>query len=195
MIRIAGGAWRGRRLAVPQGLATRPTSDRARKTLFDVLLHARFAGRAAIEGARVLDAFAGSGALALEALSHGAAEAVCLETDAAALVVLAANIAACKTNARIMRADATKPPQAPWAASLVFLDPPYGEGLPDRALIALTARGWIAPGALVCVETARADPLLADPLLAENFTLQDDRAQGRARLRILSAPSGPSSPA
>lgn len=190
MIRIAGGAWRGRKLAVPPGISTRPTSDRARKTLFDVLLHARFAGRAAIEGARLLDAFAGSGALALEALSHGAAEAMCFETDAAALSVAAANIAACKANARILRADATQPPQAPWAASLVFLDPPYGEGLPDRALVALSARGWIAPGALVCVETAR-----ADPLLAEGFMLQDDRAQGRARLRILTAPSVPSNPA
>jgi 16S rRNA (guanine966-N2)-methyltransferase len=190
MIRITGGAWRGRRLAVPPGLATRPTSDRARKTLFDVLLHAGFAGREAVQGARVLDAFAGSGALALEALSHGAAEAVCLETDTAALAALEANIAACKAKARALRADATQPPPAPWAATLVFLDPPYGEGLPDRALAALAAKGWIAPGALVCVETAR-----ADPLLAEGFTVQDDRAQGRARLQIFTAPSAPSSQA
>ena len=136
MIRIVGGRWRGRKLAAPPGTATRPTSDRARKTLFDVLWHARFAGRAAIEGATVLDAFAGTGALALEALSRGAAEATCFETDAAAFAALRANIAACGATAHALRADATAPPQATTPCTLVFLDPPYGGGLPDAALLA-----------------------------------------------------------
>lgn len=182
MIRIVGGRWRGRKLAAPPGTATRPTSDRARKTLFDVLWHAPFAGRAAIEDATVLDAFAGTGALALEALSRGAAEATCFETDAAAFAALRANIAACGATAHALRADATAPPQATTPCTLVFLDPPYGGGLPDAALLALTARGWIAPGALACIETAR-----SDALAAEGFVLLDDRAQGRARLRILRA--------
>lgn len=190
MIRIVGGRWRGRKLAAPPGTSTRPTSDRARKTLFDVLWHAPFAGRAVIEGATVLDAFAGTGALALEALSRGATEATCFETESLAFVALSANIAACGANARPIRADATHPPPASHPCTLVFLDPPYGKGLPDAALVALAARGWIAPGALLCIETAR-----DDALKAENFTLLDDRAQGRARLRIVRAPSAPTGPA
>lgn len=190
MIRIVGGRWRGRRLAAPPGTATRPTSDRARKTLFDVLWHAPFASRAAIEGAVVLDAFAGTGALALETLSRGAAHATCFETDASAFAALIANIAACGANARAIRADATAPPAAGKPCTLVFLDPPYGTGLPDAALAALAARGWIAPGALVCIETAR-----DDALAAEGCTLLDDRAQGRARLRIVRTPSVPTGPA
>jgi 16S rRNA (guanine966-N2)-methyltransferase len=190
MIRIVAGRWRGRKLLAPPGTTTRPTSDRARKTLFDVLWHAPFAGRAAIEGASVLDAFAGTGALALEALSRGAAEATCFETDVLAFAALTANIAACGANARAIRADATAPPAATKPCTLVFLDPPYGKGLPDRALAALAARGWFAPAALVCIETAR-----DDTLAAEGFTLLDDRAQGRARLRLLKRPSAPTGPA
>ncbi len=87
-MRIIGGAWRGRPLVAPAGRATRPTADRVRQALFDRLLHAPWAGRAAIDGARVLDAFAGTGALGLEALSRGAAEAVFIERDRAALRAL-----------------------------------------------------------------------------------------------------------
>jgi 16S rRNA (guanine966-N2)-methyltransferase len=190
MIRIVGGRWRGRKLQAPAGTATRPTSDRARKALFDVLWHAPFAGRAVVEGAVVLDAFAGTGALALEALSRGAAHATCFETDALAFSALTANIAACGANARAIRTDATLPPAATHPCTLVFLDPPYGKGLPDATLAALAARCWLAPAALVCIETARDDSLAAD-----NFTLLDDRAQGRARLRIVRAPSVPTGPA
>src|SRR5919202_2995452 len=94
-MRIIAGRHRGRRLAAPPGEATRPTADRVRQALFDMLWHAPWAGRAAVEEARVLDAFAGTGALGLEALSRGAAHTTFLETDRAALAALRANIAAC----------------------------------------------------------------------------------------------------
>jgi 16S rRNA (guanine(966)-N(2))-methyltransferase RsmD len=90
-MRIIAGAWRGRALAAPPGLATRPTADRVRQSLFDMILHAAWGGRAVLEGAMVLDAFAGTGALGLEALSRGAESAVFFERDRAALAALRAN--------------------------------------------------------------------------------------------------------
>lgn len=185
MIRVIAGRFKGKRLEVPAGSATRPTSDRARAALFDMLWHARFAGRAVVEGARVLDAFAGTGALGIEALSRGAAEAAFLETDAAALAALRANLARISAPARVIAADATKPPAPPFATTLGFLDAPYAAGRSDAALAALAARGWFAPGAIVCVETAR-----AEALDAPGFTLLDDRAHGRARLRTLRFSAG-----
>lgn len=186
-MRVIGGVLRGRRLVAPEGLATRPTSDRARQTLFDVLLHAPWGGRALFEGARVLDAFAGTGALAIEALSRGAAEAVLFETDAPAIAAIRRNLAACglAAQARVLRADATRPPAADGPAELVFLDPPYGEGLVERALPPLAESGWIAPGTVLVVETAAEE---AVPL--EGFVALDDRRVGRARLTVLRAGKG-----
>jgi len=160
MIRVIAGRFRGRRLSVPEGRATRPTSDRARQALFDMLLHAPFAGRGVLEGARVLDAFAGTGALGIEALSRGAAEAVFIERDAAALAALRGNVASVGALARVVVADATRPPAPPFAVTLAFLDPPYGDGLAARALAALAAGGWFAEGAIVCVETGRGEQLV-----------------------------------
>ncbi len=110
-MRIIGGAWRGRRLSAPPGAGTRPTSHRVRQALFDMLLHAAWAGREAVEGAAVLDAFAGTGALGLEALSRGAASATFLERDRAALAALRANVAACAAGARarVLEFDALRP--------------------------------------------------------------------------------------
>lgn len=183
-MRVIGGALRGRRLAAPEGLATRPTSDRARQTLFDVLMHAPWGGRALLEGARVLDAFAGTGALAIEALSRGAAEAVLFETEPQAIAAIRRNIAACGlvSRARIVRVDATRPPAADRPAVLVFLDPPYGEGLVARAAVALAAAGWIASGTVLAVETAE-----EEVVELAGFALLDDRRVGRARLRVLRA--------
>jgi 16S rRNA (guanine966-N2)-methyltransferase len=153
-MRIIAGRHRGRRLVAPPGTATRPTADRVRQALFDMLRHAPWAGREVVEGARVLDAFAGTGALGLEALSRGAAQASFLENDRTALPALRANIAACREEARctVLAADALRPPQAPQPCTLIFLDPPYGEGLMERALTALDAAGWIAPEAIICAE-------------------------------------------
>jgi 16S rRNA (guanine966-N2)-methyltransferase len=179
-MRIIAGAWRGRALVAPPGPATRPTADRVRQALFDMLLHAPWGGREAIEGARVLDAFAGTGALGLEALSRGAAEACFMETDRAALAALRANIAACRAGDRAMvtPADATRPPAAPAPCALVFLDPPYGQALVPRALTALRAAGWLAAGALIVAETAAAEAPDdgCEPLAV--------RAHGAARLTI-----------
>ena len=136
-------------------------------------------GGAAIEGARVLDAFAGTGALGLEALSRGAAEAVFLERDPAALAALRANIAACGAGARarVLAGDVlAAPPGA--ACGLVFLDPPYGEGLIGPAVAHLAARGWIAPGTLVVAETGREE---TPPALGE---LLAERAHGAARISV-----------
>jgi 16S rRNA (guanine966-N2)-methyltransferase len=182
-MRIIAGRHRGRRLSAPPGSATRPTADRVRQALFDMLWHAPWAGREVVDDARVLDAFAGTGALGLEALSRGAAHATFLETDRAALAVLRANVAACREEARctVLPSDATKPPAAPLPCGLVFLDAPYGEGLVARALPALAAAGWIAPGALVSAETGAAEAIEPPP----GFTLLAERTHGPARLVVL----------
>ncbi len=167
-MRIIGGAWRGRRLLAPPGETTRPTADRVRQALFDRLMHAPWAGRGALEAAVVLDAFAGTGALGLEALSRGAAAAVFVEWDRAALAALRANIAACRAEPRctVLEADVLRPPRGR-ACGLVFLDPPYGQGLVPAAVAALAAAGWIAPGCLCLAELAAADPPPAATLLAD----------------------------
>lgn len=179
-MRIVAGIWRGRPLVAPEGTATRPTSDRARQALFDMLMHAPWAGRAVVADAVVLDAFAGTGALGLEALSRGAARAVFFENAAPALAALQANIARCGAAAlcRVLRADATKPPLAEAAATLAFFDPPYAAGLIAPAVTALRARGWLAADALLVVETPReAEPPGLGELLA-------DRAIGAARITV-----------
>ena len=177
-MRIIAGTWRGRVLGAPPGDDTRPTADRVRQALFDRLMHAPWAGRAVVDGVRVLDAFAGTGALGLEALSRGAAHAAFLETGRGALAVLRGNIAACRAEGRctVLAADALRPPPGQ-ACGLVFLDPPYGQGLVSPAVAALRAAGWIAPDALIVAEVGREEALpCPDPL--------DDRTHGAARVVV-----------
>jgi 16S rRNA (guanine966-N2)-methyltransferase len=177
-MRIVGGLWRGRRLIAPRGSATRPTADRVRQALFDMLLHASWGGREAVEGARVLDVFAGTGAFGLEALSRGAAHATFVEHETAALAALTANIAACQAQDRaaVMPIDALAIASG-GAANLVFLDPPYRQNLVPRALARLRAIEWLAPRALLIAETARDEPPPATDMLAE-------RCHGAARISI-----------
>ena len=185
-MRIVAGAWRGRVLVAPPGQATRPTADRVRQALFDMLMHAEWGGRAVVEGAAVLDVFAGTGALGLEALSRGAASACFIENDPAALRALRANIAACKAGDRteVLAADVFTigrglRPAAP--ASMVFLDPPYGQDLVSHALARLCDMGHVAPDALVIAETGRDEIWRPEqPLLAE-------RRHGAARILIFRA--------
>jgi len=179
-MRIIAGAWRGRALGAPPGHATRPTADRVRQALFDMLLHAPWGGRNLIEGVHVLDAFAGTGALGLEALSRGAAHATFMETDRAALAALRSNVAACKAadRATLLVADATRPQAASVGCGLVFLDPPYGQDFVPRALAALRAAGWIAPAALVVSETG------AEEELPGCITPLADRTHGAARVTV-----------
>jgi 16S rRNA (guanine966-N2)-methyltransferase len=183
-VRIVAGEWRGRALAAPPGRATRPTADRVRQALFDTLLHAPWGGRDSVAGARVLDAFAGTGALGLEALSRGAAHATFMERDSAAVRSLRANIAALGAGARctVLGTDALHPLRGE-PCGLILLDPPYGEGLAPRAVAALAAAGWIAPGALVVAEIGRAEAM---PDLGERLA---ERAHGAARLVIWRADS------
>jgi 16S rRNA (guanine966-N2)-methyltransferase len=181
-VRIIAGQHRGRRLAAPEGQATRPTGERMRQALFDMLWHAPYAGREAIEGQTVLDAFAGTGALGLEALSRGAVNVTFIEQDRAALATLRANIAALKAEpaCAVLAADALKPPRARAPCGLVFLDPPYARELVPRALAALSAAGWIAPGALVCAELGR-----EETLEAAGFEMLAEREHGAARVFVL----------
>ena len=177
-MRIVAGQWRGRGLVAPAGSVTRPTADRVRQALFDSLMHAPWAGRASVEGTIVLDLFAGTGAMGLEALSRGAARVVFVEQDRVALAALRANIAACRAEDRcmVLAMDVGRVP-AGAAGSLVFLDPPYGMGLVETALARLRLVGRIAPGALVVAETGRDEPPLDVDALAE-------RTHGAARVTI-----------
>lgn len=178
-MRIVAGEWRGRALVAPPGLGTRPTADRVRQALFDMLMHAEWGGRAAIDGAVVLDVFAGTGALGLEALSRGATSACFIEQDAAALRALRTNVATCRAegHVQIVAADVFRVTKGS-AASLVFLDPPYGESLVPRAIGRLREVGRIVPGALIIAETGREEIWVPEePLLAE-------RQHGAARVLI-----------
>ncbi|KAB2880793.1 MAG: 16S rRNA (guanine(966)-N(2))-methyltransferase RsmD [Pseudorhodoplanes sp.] len=152
-MRIVGGRWRGRPLAGPKSQDVRPTADRLRETLFNILMHAY---GDPVAGARVLDLFAGTGALGLEALSRGAAFALFVDAGAEARAIIRENVERLGAGgaSRIFRRDATKlgpaHPAEPFA--LVFLDPPYGEGLAEKALAAARAGGWLADDALIVVE-------------------------------------------
>ena len=182
-MRIIAGKHRGRPLRAPEGRAVRPTSDRAREALFDILAHGRFADRPVFEAARVLDAFAGTGAFGLEALSRGAAQASFIEKDRGVLAILRGNIAALgeERNTTVLATDALHPPAAPAPVTLAFLDPPYGEDLAAPALTALAAARWFSTDALVIVEVASRQKLVP-PL---GFALLDERRYGAARLVFL----------
>jgi 16S rRNA (guanine966-N2)-methyltransferase len=186
-VRIIAGEFRGRRLAAlgkgDPGAQLRPTSDRVREALFSSLLGGAYGDP--VRGARVLDLFAGTGALGLEALSRGADRAVFVETGRVAQGLLRENIAALGVAARagVLVRDATRlPPNDGAAFDLVFLDPPYGKGMGARAL---AAPGWIAPGALVIWEEAA--PQEAPP----GFDLRDRRRYGETHITILEACDDP----
>jgi len=152
-VRIVGGRLRGRALAAPKSQAIRPTADRLRESLFNVLTHAY---RDPISGARVLDLFAGTGALGFEALSRGAKFAQFVDNGAEARALLRQNVEALGLAAitRIFRRDATKlgPVHPTEPFSLVFLDPPYGKGLAEKALVSAHEGGWLTSEALIVVE-------------------------------------------
>ncbi|HXP31646.1 MAG TPA: 16S rRNA (guanine(966)-N(2))-methyltransferase RsmD [Stellaceae bacterium] len=182
-MRIIAGRHRHRRLVAPPGAVVRPTGERAREALFDILAHGRFGPRPVYEDARVLDAFAGTGALGLEALSRGARHASFLEKDREARRALEANVAALKEEPRtiVLAADALKPPRPSGPCDLVFLDPPYDENIAAPALAALAAAGWIAADALIVVEIAARAPFAAPA----GFTVLEERRYGAARIVLL----------
>ena len=185
MLKIIGGKHRGRTIATPEGFNTRPTSNRAREALFNILAHANWRqdGTSPLMEARVLDAFAGSGALGLEALSRGAAHATFLDNDATAVRLIGENLRKLgeTATARVVRADATRPPLSREPCDLVFLDPPYRSGLAGRALAALAAAGWLTTDAIATVELAATEDLLPPP----RFEALDERRYGAAKIVIL----------
>lgn len=184
-MRIVGGQHRGRALDSPADESVRPTSDRARQSLFNILEHGKLAkgGLSPVRGARVLDAFCGTGALGLEALSRGAAFATFMDTGPAAVRLAQTNVKKLgeSARARVLQADATRPPRADAPCALAFLDAPYGEGLAVPALAGLAAAGWLARDAIVVVETATREDL-APPA---GFTTVDERRYGKAKLTFL----------
>lgn len=184
-MRIVGGKFKGRALKAPEGRDTRPTSDRARESIFNVLAHAEWAPP--IEGARVIDAFAGSGALGLEALSRGAAFCLFIETDSAARGAIRDNIETLQLFGvtRIHRRSATdlgpKPAGLGAPFDLVFMDPPYGYDLVPPALEQLVKCAWITPSALVVAETGAGEAAPVTP----GWDLLDERVYGAARVSFL----------
>ena len=188
-MRIVSGIYRGRPLIAPPGEVTRPTSDRTREAVFNVLQHAAWSP--GLDGLRVMDLFAGSGALGLEALSRGAAFCLFVETDAAARGAIRENAEALGTRGelfgrtRIHRRDATDLGPRPGADGppfdLAFLDPPYGKGLGERALAELLAGGWLAPEGVAVFERGADEP---DPVIP-GYELLDARRYGAARVLYL----------
>ena len=177
-MRIVAGQWRGRKLVAPKGEATRPTADRTRETLFNMLT----SRVGSFDGLTVADLFAGSGALGLEALSRGAASCLFAEQDPAALDTIRANIAALGARDRtdVRRASVMElgPASAPY--DLLLLDPPYGTGAVGVALDRLQRLGWVGPATWVAGET-RADEELA----VKGLEVDAERKVGKAKLWLL----------
>jgi 16S rRNA (guanine966-N2)-methyltransferase len=181
-MRVVAGKFGGRALAGPSTRAVRPTSDRLRETIFNILAHAY---DDAAEGARVIDLFAGSGALGVEALSRGARFALFVDDGAEGRALVRANVEALGLGGvtKIFRRDATKlgpmPAQEPF--TLAFLDPPYGRALAGKALAALRDGGWLVQGAL-CVVEESADAAVDD---VAGFTRLEARRYGDAQILFL----------
>jgi len=184
-MRVVGGRFRGRPLAAPRSHDIRPTSDRLRESLFNILVHGYDLPR---DGTRVLDLFAGTGALGIEAISRGAATAMFVETGVEGRGLIRRNMETLGLNgvARILRRDATDLGPAGTIApfDLVFLDPPYGKGLGEKALVSAAAGGWLKPGALCVLEERAA----VDVALPPDFRLLDRRDTGDSQLVFASWP-------
>lgn len=183
-MRIIAGEWRGRRIEAAPGLATRPTADRVRETLFSML-----ASRIGpFDGLRVADLFAGSGALGFEALSRGAGFACFVENDSAAAAAIEANARHLgAAEFRLVRGSALALPRSE-PFDLVFADPPYRPGSGSAAARSVEAAGWLAAGGWMAVESARGDPVEPGSL-----ALEAGRDVGSARLTLLRAPVSPTS--
>lgn len=181
-MRIIGGALRGRGLTTPRSQAIRPTSDRLRETIFDILFHA-FGNP--ITDANVLDLFAGTGALGLEALSRGAKRCLFVDDSVQASALLRANIDTLALGGvtRVFRRDATRLGEAPKDEifSLAFLDPPYGKNLVEPCLNALSQGLWLMDQAMLLVEESAASQII----LPKNFTLLDHRRYGDTQINFL----------
>jgi 16S rRNA (guanine966-N2)-methyltransferase len=183
-VRIVGGKHKGRPLSAPKGSSTRPTSDRAREAMFNVLAHAEWAPP--IDGARVIDLFAGSGGLGLEAMSRGASFCLFVETEAAARGAIRDNIDALQLfgHTRLHRRDATalgdKPSNLGAPFDIAFLDPPYGKGLGEEALARLIEGEWLSPDAIAVLEVGA-----EETPLTPGWTIATEKLYGAAKVRFL----------
>ncbi len=183
-MRIVGGELKGRVLLGPASNAIRPTSDRLRETIFNILAHGY---GDPVAGARVLDLFAGTGAIALEALSRGASRIMLVDKSAEAIAVIRANLASLglSDRERILRCDATRlgtmPAGEPF--TLAFLDPPYGKGLVSPTLDVLRGKHWLERAALVVVEEAKG----AEISLPDGFGLIEARTYAETQVLFLRA--------
>ena len=177
-MRIISGTWRSRPLVAPKGDTTRPTADRTRETLFSMLT----SRLGSFEGLQVLDLFSGSGALGLEALSRGAAYCVFVEQDRAALEALESNIAklGAGSQSEVRRGSALMLGPARKPFDLILMDPPYGTGAGAVALDKLARLGWIAPGALISIETGN-----REDTEVKGFEIDTIRDIGKARVTLL----------
>jgi len=182
-VRIVAGKFRGKALLSPEDQSIRPTADRAREAVFNILASRLGPG---LDGRRVLDLFAGTGALGLEALSRGAAFVVFVDTGAEARGLVRDHIEAFGAGGvtKLLRRDATDlgPAGTLGAFDVVFLDPPYGKGLGERALVSARAGGWIAPDAVIVLEEGR--DVVVD--LPPGFTVDDRREYGAAAVHFIS---------
>lgn len=185
-LRIGSGLWRSRMIAAPTDRAIRPTSDRARAALFNLLSHGIASRERPLplpEGATVLDLFAGTGALGLEALSRGAARAAFIDNSSAALKTIRANIATLGAEERseVIAGDAMRLGQAVRAFDLVLMDPPYRSNCAPAVLAGLARGGWLASGAIVVVEEAVEEGMA----VPSSFRQLDQRSYGAAQFVIL----------
>ncbi|WP_242913326.1 16S rRNA (guanine(966)-N(2))-methyltransferase RsmD [Brevundimonas pishanensis] len=190
-MRIVAGSLKGRAIVAPEGQGTRPTSDRARQAIFNVLEHAGWA-EDVLDGARVIDLYAGSGALGYEAISRGGAFCLFVETDDGARGAIRENMDAYGLfgRTRVHRRSATdlgpRPGSAGEAFTLAFLDPPYGKGLGEQTLEKLLEGNWLAPNAVVVYERGSDEPEIETP----GYERMDARDYGAARVLFLKvAPS------
>lgn len=189
-MRIVAGKLKGRAIVAPDGMGTRPTSDRARQAIFNVLEHAAWSEP--LNGARVMDLFAGSGALGFEALSRGAAFALFVETDEDARGAIRDNadayglMGATRVHRRSAIDLGVRPGSDGEAFDLAFLDPPYGKGLGEQALLRLVEGNWLKPGAIVVFERGSDEPEIETP----GYERLDARDYGAARVLFLRASSG-----
>ncbi len=184
-MRVVAGKLKGRAIVAPEGQGTRPTSDRARQAVFNVLEHAAWAGP--LQNVRVIDLFAGSGALGFEAMSRGADHCLFVETDDAARGAIRENAETLGLtgSVRVLRRSATdlgeRPASTGPAFDLAFLDPPYGKGLGELALAGLLAGDWLKPGAIVMLERGSGEPEIETP----GYERLDARDYGAARVLFL----------
>ena len=189
-MRIVAGRHKGRTIASPEGSNIRPTSDRVRESLFNILEHGNFGtgGASPLRGARVLDAFCGTGALGLAALSRGAEHATFMDSNRKALELCRQNIASMNENgtSQVLQGDCLKPVRAAEACDLVFMDAPYGRDLTAAGIMALSVAGWIREGGLCVLETGAGETVD----LPENFEPLDDRKYGAARIHFFRLLSG-----